>query len=78
MVDVLDCFFFYLSTDEKKVQLTSSFLSVFLFILQVTTSTPVSDGLAANIDSAGEITMKRRNNNIFNFAFEGKLTLSKS
>ena len=68
MVDVWIVFFFYLSTDEKKVQLTSSFLSVFLFILQVTTSTPVSDGLAANIDSAGEITMKRRN--IFILPFE--------
>tara|TARA_B100000780_G_scaffold256979_1_gene206496 strand:- start:992 stop:1201 length:210 start_codon:yes stop_codon:yes gene_type:complete len=63
-------FFLFIDGTKKEVQLTSSFLSVFLFILQVTTSTPVSDGLAANIDSAGEITMKRRSS-IFNFnAFE--------
>jgi hypothetical protein len=36
----------------KKVvdELTSSFLSEFLFILHVTTSTPVSDGLSGNMD----------------------------
>jgi hypothetical protein len=31
-------------------ELTSSFLSEFLFILHVTTSTPVSDGLSGNMD----------------------------
>jgi len=37
---------------EKKFvdELTSSFLSEFLFILHVTTSTPVSDGLSGNMD----------------------------